>query len=80
MLKKIIWGCFAALFLYFGSFLVYPNVEKLKKENPVKTAFMEYREKEWQREGKKHKNQAPVGSPVADLALSDQGRDYRRRR
>ena len=52
MLIKIIWGCFAALFLYFGSFLVYPNVEKLKKENPAKTAFMEYREKEWQREGK----------------------------
>ena len=55
MLNKIIWGCFAVLFLYFGSFLVYPNVEKLKKENPVKTAFMEYREKEWQREGKNRK-------------------------
>jgi len=55
MLNKIIWGCFAALFLYFGSFLVYPNVGKLKKENPVKTAFMEYREKEWQREGKNTK-------------------------
>jgi len=52
MLKKIIWGCLAALFLYFGSFLVYPNIGRLKKENPAKTAFMEYREKEWQREGK----------------------------
>jgi len=52
MFNKIIWGCFVALFLYFGSFLVYPNVGKLKMENPVKTAFMEYREKEWQREGK----------------------------
>ncbi|RPH84210.1 MAG: monofunctional biosynthetic peptidoglycan transglycosylase, partial [Desulfobacteraceae bacterium] len=38
--------------MYFGSFLVYPNVGRLKKENPAKTAFMEYREKEWQREGK----------------------------
>ena len=43
---------FAALILYFGSFLVYPNVGNLRKENPVKTAFMEYRESEWQREGK----------------------------
>jgi monofunctional biosynthetic peptidoglycan transglycosylase len=55
MFNKIIWGCFVALFLYFGSFLVYPNVGKLKMENPVKTAFMEYREKEWQREGKNTK-------------------------
>ena len=55
MLTKIIWGCFATLLLYFGSFLVYPNVEKLKKENPVKTAFMEYRENEWKWEGKNTK-------------------------
>ena len=52
MLTKIIGTCFAALILYFGSFLVYPNVGNLRKENPVKTAFMEYRESEWQREGK----------------------------
>ncbi len=52
MLTKIALVFFAALFLYFGSFFLYPNVGKLKKENPVKTAFMEYREKEWQREGK----------------------------
>jgi len=30
---------------------VYPGVSALKKENPRKTAFMEYREKEWAREG-----------------------------
>jgi monofunctional biosynthetic peptidoglycan transglycosylase len=30
---------------------VYPGVSTLKKENPRKTAFMEYREKEWAKEG-----------------------------
>ncbi len=39
---------------FVGFHFVYPNVSKLKKENPKKTAFMEYREKEWAREGKKY--------------------------
>jgi monofunctional glycosyltransferase len=30
---------------------VYPNVSMLKKENPKKTSFMEYREKEWTDQG-----------------------------
>lgn len=30
---------------------VYPGVSALKKENPQKTAFMEYREKEWAKQG-----------------------------
>ncbi len=34
---------------------IYPNVSRLRKENPQKTAFMEYREHEWEREGKKYK-------------------------
>src|SRR3990172_9247304 len=34
---------------------VYPDVSKLKKENPKKTAFMEYREREWEREGRKYR-------------------------
>ena len=38
-------------------YLVYPDVSKLKKENPQKTAFMAYREAEWGREGKKYKIQ-----------------------
>jgi monofunctional glycosyltransferase len=37
-------------------FLV-PDVSKLKKENPKKTSFMEYSDKEWQREGKKYRIQ-----------------------
>lgn len=34
---------------------IYPDISKLKKNNPEKSAFMEYREKEWKREGKKYK-------------------------
>jgi monofunctional biosynthetic peptidoglycan transglycosylase len=34
---------------------IYPDVSALKKENPKKTAFMEYRESEWERQGKKYK-------------------------
>jgi monofunctional biosynthetic peptidoglycan transglycosylase len=41
------------LLLMVGFSLLYPDVSKLKKENPRKTAFMEYREKEWQNQGKK---------------------------
>ncbi len=32
---------------------VYPDVSRLKRFNPRKTAFMEYREQEWQSKGKK---------------------------
>lgn len=32
---------------------VYPDVSRLKKFNPRRTAFMEYREREWQCKGKK---------------------------
>ena len=45
---------FAASMLYL--FLV-PDISRLKKERPGKTSFMEYREKEWQREGKKYRIQ-----------------------
>ncbi|MCU0579120.1 MAG: monofunctional biosynthetic peptidoglycan transglycosylase, partial [Desulfobacterota bacterium] len=39
-------------FLYLGSYFFYPSVAVLKKENPHRTSFMEYRQQEWQREGK----------------------------
>jgi monofunctional biosynthetic peptidoglycan transglycosylase len=44
----------AGLTLYL--FLV-PNVSKLKKQNPQKTSFMEYREEEWRHQGKKYRIQ-----------------------
>jgi monofunctional biosynthetic peptidoglycan transglycosylase len=34
-------------------FMVFPDVSNLKKENPSKTALMEYREKQWAKEGKR---------------------------
>lgn len=38
-------------------YFLYPDVARLKKENPRKTSFMEYREKEWLEQGKKKKLQ-----------------------
>jgi len=54
--KLIKVGCVTLLtflLLMVGFSLLYPDVSKLKKENPRRTAFMEYREKEWQKQGKK---------------------------
>ncbi|MGE5893739.1 MAG: monofunctional biosynthetic peptidoglycan transglycosylase, partial [bacterium] len=55
--KKIILLALIALLLWpvlsIGSYLIYPDVASLKKRNPRKTAFMEYREQEWQKQGKK---------------------------
>lgn len=36
---------------------LYPDVSKLKRTNPKKTAFMEYRENEWKEQGKRLKIQ-----------------------
>jgi monofunctional biosynthetic peptidoglycan transglycosylase len=38
-------------------FVLVPDVSHLKKENPYKTSFMKYREKEWKHEGKKYRIQ-----------------------
>jgi len=44
------------LLLLFTAFqFVYPDVSGLKTNNPKKTAFMSYREKEWEKEGKKYR-------------------------
>jgi len=47
----------AALVLNVAYYLVFPDVSKLRKTNPKKTSFMEYREKEWKKQGKKRKVQ-----------------------
>ena len=36
---------------------MFPDIGRLKTENPRKTSFMEYREREWEREGKKYRIQ-----------------------
>lgn len=38
-------------------YFFYPDVGRLKKENPRKTSFMEYREQEWLNQGRKKKVQ-----------------------
>lgn len=52
---KLVRIIFFILLLLFavdvGRYFFYPNVEQLVDENPAKTAFMEYREAEWKRDG-----------------------------
>jgi len=55
LLKKIILLCLIGMIGSVAFYFVYPNVGKLAKENPKKTAFMEYREAEWAEKGKKIK-------------------------
>ncbi len=43
----------AIAYIYFSL----PDIESLKKQNPKKTAFMKYREREWKRQGKKYRIQ-----------------------
>ncbi|MDO9559975.1 MAG: monofunctional biosynthetic peptidoglycan transglycosylase [Syntrophales bacterium] len=45
----------SAVVLSIAFYFVYPDVSKLRKVNPKKSAFMEYRESEWLRQGKKKK-------------------------
>lgn len=45
--------CLSALFGTIGFCFFYPDVAALKKENPKKTSFMDYREAEWKSKGKK---------------------------
>jgi len=43
----------AAFIVNIVIYFIYPDISKLRKENPRKTSFMEYREKQWNEEGKK---------------------------
>lgn len=44
---------FLTLAGFGGFYFIYPDVAKLKKQNPGKTSFMEYREDEYKAKGKK---------------------------
>jgi monofunctional biosynthetic peptidoglycan transglycosylase len=57
LLKKVFIASTLVIIGLFTSLLFYPNISKLKYENPQKTSFMKYREKEWLKEGKKYKIQ-----------------------
>ena len=45
----------SAFVLSIAVYLIYPDVSALRKANPKKSAFMKYRESEWQQQGKKKK-------------------------
>lgn len=45
----------SAFVLSIAVYFVYPDVSELRKANPKKSAFMKYRESEWQQQGKKKK-------------------------
>jgi monofunctional glycosyltransferase len=60
MKKFLKWIVILAFLAVAGAAVIYsfyPNIGKLKKINPVKTAFMEYREQEWKQKGKRIKIQ-----------------------
>jgi monofunctional glycosyltransferase len=54
-IKILVLVLIAALVASIGLYFIYPDVSKLRKISPKKTSFMEYREKEWQSQGKKKK-------------------------
>lgn len=53
--KTIVILLISVIFLSVAYYFIFPDVSKLKKENPKKTSFMEYREREWKKKGKKIK-------------------------
>jgi len=53
LFKAVILLIIIALAAVAGYYAFYPDVSRLKKENPKKTSFMEYREAEWREQGKK---------------------------
>ena len=59
MVKKWSFYIILAILVSFAAsisfYFIYPDVAKLRTINPKKTAFMEYREKEWAKQGKKKK-------------------------
>jgi monofunctional biosynthetic peptidoglycan transglycosylase len=52
-IKIFIFFVLLSLIVGIGFYMAYPDVSRLKKENPKKTSFMEYREEEWKKRGKK---------------------------
>jgi monofunctional biosynthetic peptidoglycan transglycosylase len=55
--KILVILCLLALAGTIAFYFIYPDVSALKRHNPRKTAFMEYREHEWRQQGKKLKIQ-----------------------
>lgn len=49
----ILLAALSSFALSIGVYFAYPDISALRKVNPKKTAFMEYREKEWLAQGRK---------------------------
>ena len=56
-----------AILVSAGSSLIFPDISGLKKENPGKTSFMKYREKEWSRQGRKIRIQQ-IWTPLSRIS------------
>lgn len=78
MIKKcfliILCLLFSGIVLFGGYYLVFPDVARLKKWNPPRTSFMEYRTRQWEEQGRKKKAQQiwvrlPQISPYAVKAV-----------
>ncbi len=52
---RLIFLILSAFVLSIALYFVYPDVSALRSSNPKKSAFMKYRESEWQQQGKKKK-------------------------
>jgi monofunctional biosynthetic peptidoglycan transglycosylase len=57
----------AALLLNIALYLVYPDVSRLKRERPTKTAFIEYRERQWEKAGL-HRRIRQVWVPLSGIS------------
>jgi monofunctional glycosyltransferase len=66
MLKKIIFIPLliltAGFLAHIGYYCFFPDVSELRRVNPKKTAFMEFREEQWQQAGKRRRS-ASSGCP-----------------
>ncbi len=59
--------------LDMGRYLVWPDVAALKTENPTTTSFMEYRQRQWEDSGRKHRIRhewVPLGQISRHLVLA----------
>jgi monofunctional biosynthetic peptidoglycan transglycosylase len=57
----------AALLLNIASYLVYPDISRMMRERPAKTAFMEHRERQWRKAGL-HKSIRQVWVPLSAIS------------
>lgn len=65
--KTIVILLISVIFLSIAYYFIFPDISFLKKSNPKKTSFMEYREREWKEKGKKIKARQ-VWVPISQIS------------